>query len=310
MRVLPLRRRRGASDLAPGGDAAHHVAMQAQGRRDFRQFRPHGPPTAVLDQSRVIAAARDCARLRALGLDTLAGAMAFRGPDPPVRDAGRRRTWRVAAGDGTLYVKVHDGLPWRRQFLGQLASPARAEWDNIRVLRLAGFDVPEPVAMGESSAAVGVPTQSFLVTREVAGAPLDRLLSAGWPNPRDLSPLQARLAVIQDVAGLVRRFHANGFFHRDLYLGHFIAAPDPRWGRPYLIDLARVGQGFPPRRRWLIKDLAAMESSAPATVSRADRLRFLLIYLCKSRLDPVAKRWARAILRKSARIRRHVPKFG
>lgn len=295
--------------LRPNPQDVDETMQPAEAIRDPSQYRAKGRPTVALDQGRVLAARDDLEALRRLGLDSLAGAMRF-AQGTPVRRAGHRCTWRVETPSGVFYVKVHRSIPLRRSLLGSLASPARQEWDNIAALRRAGFDMPEPVAVGETSAVVGVPRQSFLVTREVAGVPLDRFLAGGWPNPGGLSPLRARSRVLRDLAGMIRRFHANGFFHRDLYCGHLIVTADPRWGRPYLIDLARVEQRFPPRRRWLVKDLAALESSAPATVSRTDKLRFLLIYLCKSRLDPVAKRWARAVLRKSRRIRAHAPVHG
>ncbi|MGB0686346.1 MAG: hypothetical protein ACPGQD_09265, partial [Planctomycetota bacterium] len=64
------------------------------------------------------------------------------------------------------------------------------------------------------------------------------------------------------------------------------------------------------RRRWFVKDLAALEHSAPATVTRADRLRFLLAYLSKNRLDENAKRSVRDVVARAARMGKHVPKFG
>ncbi len=286
-------------------------AMDGFPPRRPEEFRRPGRPTLQLDGGRVLAAADAVEELRVLGLDRLEAALAWdRGE--AVRPAGRRCTWRVPGPRGVLYLKVYRGLPLGERFrrLRDGRSPARREWDAIQELRRLGFDVPEPVAVGEAAAFLGAPTRSFLLTREVPGVPLDRLLAAGWPDPHGLGPARAREAVLRDLAGLVRRFHANGFFHRDLYCGHFLVAPDPRWGRPFLLDLARLGRGFPPRRRWLVKDLAALDHSAPAAVTRADRLRFLLRYLCKDRVDPEARRWIRAIRGRVRRTRRHVPRHG
>ncbi|HEX9793846.1 MAG TPA: lipopolysaccharide kinase InaA family protein [Planctomycetota bacterium] len=300
-----------ARETGPGPAGGELEGSEMMPRRASRHYRPLGRPTVVVDQGQVIAAEADLPLLRELGLDTLAGALRF-AAGTVVRDAGPRRTFRVRTSGGTLYVKVHRGLPrggrWR--LFGNNGSPARREWDNIGALRRAGFDMPEPVAVGERANAFGVPAESYLITREVCGQPLDELLREGWPDPHGRGPLAARQAVLQDVAGMIRRLHANGFFHKDCYCGHLIVAPDPRWGRPYLIDLARVEQRFPPRRRWLVKDLAALESSCGPNVSRSDKLRFLLIYLCKNRVDPLARRWAREILAKSAHIRSHVPRYG
>jgi len=280
--------------------------------RDVRQYRAKGRPTVELDQGRILAAREDIGLLEDLGLHNLSDAMRFARGEV-VRDAGPRKTYCVRRPEGTLYVKIHADVSLRRRltmFGRNNASPARIEWDRISELRRAGFDVPEPVAVGEAAAILGSPRQSFLVTREVPGPQLDNLLAGGYPDPHGRGDRAARDQVLRDVSGMVRRFHASGFYHRDLYLCHLIVAEDERWGRPYIIDLGRVGRQFPPRRRWLIKDLAAMHYSAPTTVTRADRLRFLLNYLCKPRLDPQAKRCIREIVAKAEAIASHVPKYG
>ncbi len=278
--------------------------------RDLRRYRPRQLPIVELDNGRVLAAERDLAALRELGLDTVDGAVAFRGGEK-VRVAGHRHTFRLEAGGEVFYLKVHYRAHWQHRWLGwvlRTRSPARCEWDNLRAMRRAWFDVAEMVAVGDAPIAPGRACPSFLVLREVPGKQLDQLLEPGWEGLGGLPGPEARSRVIRDVAGMVRRLHANGFYHRDLYLAHLIVTEDERWGRPFLIDLQRVEQRFPPRRRWLVKDLAAMAYSAPPSVSRGDRLRFLLQYLCKSRVDPMVRRWVRDIEAKVARMRQHQPK--
>jgi hypothetical protein len=231
-----------------------------------------------------------------------------------VRTAGPRVTRRIETPGGVLYLKAHRGLQpgWRRlAFLGRGAtSPARLEWEAMDAMRRAGFDVPEPVAVGETPTVVGCPPRSFLLMREVPGVPLDRFLEDGDPDARGSGPRAAANAVLRDVSGMIRRLHATGFYHKDLYCCHLVVTRDPRWGRPFFIDLQRVERGQPPRRRWLVKDLAALHLTAPACVTRADRMRFLLNYLCKSRLDAQAKGWVREVVEKAGRLGAHVPKFG
>ena len=288
------------------------MAQPSGGRRDPRQYRARSRPTVELDRGRVVAAAEEVALLRQLGLDRLEGALAFAGGEV-VREAGPRCTRRIPGPDGALYLKTHRAVPPMRRlaFAGRLsASPARREWDALMEMRRTGFDVPDPVALGETPTVVGCPPQSFLVTREVPGRTLEELLREGWPDPHGLGPRRARDAVLADLGGMVRRFHAAGFFHKDLYCCHLVVAPDPRWGRPYFIDLQRVERAHPPRRRWLVKDLAALHHSAPPTVTRSDRLRFLLQYLCKSRLDPRARRCARDVIAKARSLAAHLPRYG
>lgn len=281
-------------------------------RRDPRQYRAKGRATVALDQGRVLAAADDVALLSGLGLDSLDGAIRFTG-GTLARTAGARVTRRIETSAGVLYLKAHSSVPaWRRwAFLGRGAtSPARREWEAMENMRRAGFDVPEPVAFGEDISIFGCPPRSFLLMREVPGLPLDRFLADGFPDPHRVGARRSRDAVLRDVSGMIRRLHATGFYHKDLYCCHLMVTSDPRWGRPYFIDLQRVERGQPPRRRWLVKDLAALHLSAPPGVTRTDRLRFLLNYLSKSRMDAETKRWARAIVRKAEVLGAHVPKFG
>jgi len=257
--------------------------------------------TIRLDHGRLLAGKPFVEELHALGLDTLEGALRFRA-GRVVRAAGRRQTRRVESpyGRAALFLKQHRGGSWG-ELLGR-PSPARREWDNLLRLRRERFQVADPVAMGGGG---GFPGRggSFLLTREVPGTPLDELLASGWPAP------PAR--VIGDLAALVARFHALGFFHRDLYCGHLLVRPGhDSWGGVVLIDLQRVARRRRPRRRWLVKDLAALAHSAPPAVTRSQKLRFLCDYLGRSRPDAQVRAWARAIEAKVARIRAHVPRYG
>ena len=280
--------------------------------RDVRMYQAKGRPTTTLDEGRILAAMEDVHLLAPLGLDTLDGAMQFDG-GVIVRDAGPRKTYRVETPEGVIFVKIHRDVPLKRRLnvTGRgSSSPAHIEWDAISMMRKTGFDVPDPVAFGEEINILGCPRRSFIITREVVGKQLDHLLEPGFPNPKELPERQARNQVLRDVAGMVRRFHSTGFYHKDLYLCHLIVTQDERWGRPFFIDLERVDRDFPPRRRWLVKDLAALYYSAPSTVTKADCLRFLLMYMSKTRVDAHTKRCVRDIVHKAHKIASHVPKFG
>jgi RIO-like serine/threonine protein kinase len=249
--------------------------------------------------------------LQALGLDTIEKAMQTLPKGEVVRRAGNRTTYRVESEMGLLYVKVHRGVSlWRRCWpLGNTASGARTEWDAIGLLRRSGFDVPEPVAMGEASVLCGMPPYSFLITRAVEGPTLLEFLSKEWPTREGVSQAEMRKRVLRDISGMIRRFHASGFYHKDLYCMHLIVTKDERWGRPYIIDLQRVEQKHPPRHRWLVKDMAALLHSMPPTMTKQDRLRFLLRYLCKTKVDPEVRRWAAEIESKRVSMAMHVPLY-
>ena len=110
-----------------------------------------------------------------------------------------------------------------------------------------------------------------------------------------------------DLAGLVARLHASRLVHRDLYLSHvFIDEDADGAARLCLIDLQRVIRPRLRWRRWMIKDLAALDYSTPAAAaSSADRLRFWLRYRGAQSLTPGDKPIIRAIVRKARRIARH-----
>ena len=275
------------------------------------RYRVKSVPTVELDYGRILAAASAVPVLQTLGLDTIENARVTLPKGEVVRQAGYRTTYRVESDLGVLYVKVHRGVSlWQRLCpFGSCASGARTEWDAIGRLRRSGFDVPEPIAMGESSVLMGTPSYSFLITRAVEGPTLLEFLSNSWPTQEGVSQIEMRNRVLRDVSGMIRRFHASGFYHKDLYCMHLIVTKDERWGRPYIIDLQRVEQRHPPRHRWLVKDMAALLHSMPPTMTKQDRVRFLLRYLCKTKVDPEVRQWAKEIEAKRASMASHVPKF-
>jgi len=117
-----------------------------------------------------------------------------------------------------------------------------------------------------------------------------------------------RKAFIVKVADFVRRFHATGYRHRDLYLAHIFLS---RGADLYLIDLHRC---FRPRLlgcRYAVKDLAQLHYSCPAEkISNADRLRFFLEYLGQDTLTPADKNMIRRIHCKAVRMARHDRRHG
>jgi heptose I phosphotransferase len=151
-----------------------------------------------------------------------------------------------------------------------------------------------------------------LVTREiVAGIPLEDWLRLHLPGDCAAAFAVSR-RLIANLAGLVARFHEAGFFHRDLYLCHlFVAAGEASALQPTLIDLERVGHGrWWLRRRWFVKDLAALLHSTDPRVGHGRRLRFLKSDL-QARQQPETWRWwARRIVAKQRRMARHIPRFG
>lgn len=222
-----------------------------------------------------------------LGYRSAADAVADRS-GRPVRDLPHRRTTEHVLGACRVFRKVRDRQP----------EDARAEWEALAVLAELGLHVPEPLFL----ARVGALTA--LGMRAVPGSTLLDLL------PRE--PSWGARFVVSRVAPAVRALHEAGLVHRDLYWDHWFAVgPSDPDGDAFLIDVERV---FRPRawlrRRYQVKDLAGLVASWPDSVrARVVGLRFLRVYL-GDRLPSGWKRLARAVLRKSVRIRAHVPVHG
>ena len=183
----------------------------------------------------------------------------------------RRLADRVNADLDDLVVKI-------------LANPdeARSEWENHRMLMAAGFRVPQPAVGGLLRDGRAL----FSTVRLHGLHPMDDV----WAT------LDRRRAV-QAVADLVRRLHACGLVHKDLYLCHLFVRK--RGAEITLIDLARVTRTR--SRRLRVKDLAALVHSARGLFSRTDLMRGLRRYGGDRRL-------ARAVWKKAERMARHTPR--
>lgn len=176
-------------------------------------------------------------------------------------------------------------------------QPGIVEWNHHRTLAENGIPVPDAAAAGRDPGG-----ESFFCSAELEGAvTLEDLLAA---------PERRCRTRVRRLAELVRRLHAIPMCHRDLYLCHvFVRAEDETL---FLIDLQRLlgRPGGRLRRRWRVKDLAALRhSSNRPAVTRSDRLRFLLTYLDRRRVDPEVRDWVRRVERKARRLGRHRPRF-
>jgi heptose I phosphotransferase len=257
--------------------------------------------------------------LRAAGLAALEDLFAWGDGDRLDKAGleGWRQRWRMrlagpAGGHLTLYLKRFERPPLRRQWerwrSGQLVrSTAGVEGRNARLLLAAGIRAVEAAAIGEEMSGP-LEIRSCILLSEAPGESLEKWLPAHLPPPdRDPDPRQRRTR-LDAFARFVAGFHAAGFVHRDLYLCHIFhdgeEAARGRWDRAFcLIDLQRV---FRPRwrcRRWVVKDLAALDFSAPADrVSRWERLRFLCRYTKMCGRFGSARTLVRRIGSKTARM--------
>ncbi|MGE0712301.1 MAG: lipopolysaccharide kinase InaA family protein [Planctomycetota bacterium] len=232
--------------------------------------------------------------LAAAGLDSVAGAFARAGETRGPTKSLLRVPGDESLGGGTVYVKRYDFNRFTVPLRGalKLNPPVLSgprELENLLALAAAGLRVPLPLAAGDEDS--GARRRSFVALAPLAGAPLAEL-----PAPADPA---ARRRLLADLAALLRALHGAGFWHRDLYACNVFVAPGLPLG---LLDCERVGRraGLP-RRRWRLKDLAALDYSLPWPSER-ERLRALRRYLGG---EGPLRAWARAVRRKAERLARH-----
>ncbi len=148
---------------------------------------------------------------------------------------------------------------------------------------------------------------SALITEGIVGQSLEKFVPKVFYRMPQRRELTQRRSWIRQLAELVSRFHKLGFCHRDLYLSHiFISFKND--GQPifYLIDLARCFKPDFRKRRWIIKDLSALNYSSPKNIiSNTDRMRFFKTYLGKNKIGTSDKRLIRQIIGKTNRIAKH-----
>lgn len=248
------------------------------------------------------------------GLESFADFMSFAGGDVVKRLPSRTITrveFASATGPRRYFLKRHTGaVRWRDRVRalcsGFSPSWGRKEWEVIRAFDQCGIPTMTSVAAGERRSRHGF--ESFVMTEELAGfRSLEALVPSRYAPPLDRAALAEKRAMILRVADLTRRLHGAGFNHRDWYLCHIFARreDDGTW-QLRVLDLQRVDRRRWLRHRWLVKDLAALNYSAPrGVVTAGDRARFLKAYLDDARALREHRALVRAIVRKTARIRRH-----
>lgn len=217
-----------------------------------------------------------------------------------------RLTLSSPHGETVLFLKRFTAPPGRiRREVRRSGSAARSvagvEWTWLHRLASAGIPCPQPVAFGEELAG-GRERRSAVLMSAVPGRSLEAWAKAG-PAPDRRTVLR----LVEGTAALVSNLHRAGYAHRDLYLSHlFVDDAEPGAPVVYLIDLQRVRHFAGVLRRWIIKDLAALNySTPPHLATAADRLRWLKRYLGVSKLDAAARRLIFRVIGKTARMARH-----
>jgi tRNA A-37 threonylcarbamoyl transferase component Bud32 len=248
--------------------------------------------------------------VRGLGLDDPRRARHFERGEL-VLDSGVSRVlrFRWPDEDGDLfYFKVYRYYRPRRMFtFTYRKSRTRTEFESLSHLRQAGIPAVEPVAYGSHRVA-RVIRSCFLITRGVEDSiDLARYLPAFFSRPRTPEWQRIKNQAIRDLAGMVRRMHASGFYDHDLYFRNILTR-DVEDGRLrfWFLDHPK-GRVIPAargreRHEARIYDLATLARRGPEFLSKTECLRFFLEATGNERCEGEA----RQLLHEVAELRKHM----
>lgn len=178
-----------------------------------------------------------------------------------------------------------------RHPLGQ--STVAREFHNIELCNRLSIPSMDVAFFGERHA--NGELQAMLLTRDLQGyLPLDHWFER-WAE------LDYRLQqeLICASAAIVARLHVCNAVHNCLYPKHLFLKPRADGMGVRFIDLEKL-RLQPFSRRGRERDLDALNRRSQAP-SRTQRLRFMLSYLGKSRVDGEARRWVQRVLKRSAK---------
>jgi len=204
--------------------------------------------------------------------------------------------------DGTalpVFFKQYRYEPASWKFLGR-RSKAACEFQNYAVFAKLGIACAEPIACGEERDSFGRLSRAFILTREILNAKtLTEFVQDERARKTEAGTRDIEKQLIKQLAEIVRRLHAAGFFHNDLVWRNILVTQDSHGEtRLWLIDCPRgkFDHWSPLRHRRRLKDLASLDKVASQLCSRGERLMFLKTYLAKPRLDSETKQFAKQIL--------------
>lgn len=256
----------------------------------------------------------------------------------PGLDAHRQRIrLRVPGVNGCprmLYLKRYRQPPLGEQLrrmasTGLFRSSASHEARFIKKLGILGIPTLHSLARGQRMHGPWEEA-SFAITEGLNGVSLETLVnemakgvvgSASELKSQDSGlSVSDRHDIARQLGYIVRLLHENTSFHRDLYLCHVFLTRN-RDGAIVLrvIDLARMIERPLNPGRWRIKDLAALQYSAPSPiVTRTDRIRFMRAYygtnaskeLMRSDIHHVAAKTRRIAAHDAKRRARLTPGVG
>ncbi|AQT68948.1 Lipopolysaccharide core heptose(I) kinase RfaP [Anaerohalosphaera lusitana] len=227
--------------------------------------------------------------------------------------AKHRQRIRFDLAGRTFFMKRYTGTPIKQQVKNWTSHHVRAstaEYDIRPCGQLAKVGVATPkIAAYGFEWGLFSEKRSFVITEQIPqGESLERELPPFCTATHNKTNTRKKREFIARLADFVRRFHATGYRHRDLYLAHIFLGERERL---YLIDLHRTFKPWLLGERFRVKDIAQLHYSTPGRhFTATDRMRFYKHYAGIERLTPKDKRFIRRVSTKAARIARHDVKHG
>ena len=176
----------------------------------------------------------------------------------------------TAGGAVPAVVKQFRNQTWRQQLDRRLkGSKAERSWRIALAMRQEGLPTPQPLMLLESRRPDG---PSLFVTRQMPDVTearyLFRSLKAG--TVEEEFPHLDLNAFVDSLAGMIRRLHDAGFWHRDLSIGNVLLQRGRQEAVPELsvIDLNRARQKARVSVSQRTRDLSRLGFPDPLTTRR------------------------------------------
>lgn len=218
---------------------------------------------------------------------------------------------KIETSNGNFFLKQYFSVPLHKLLLVNPLtirnSEGFREYVNIKRLQQLGIKTMEPVLTGESSKYSRFEL-SFLVTREITS---DDRLEDFMQKDAFRQNFRLKREILCKLADDAAKLHVNHYYHKDMYLGHFlIRTHDSHTFDLYMIDLQRIQKHILRSHHFRIKDIASLHFSIPqGTLSKSDQLFFLSRYLTHwGKKSSESKFLIRQILKKSLKIKTHTLK--
>ncbi|WP_372370828.1 lipopolysaccharide core heptose(I) kinase RfaP [Candidatus Uabimicrobium sp. HlEnr_7] len=205
------------------------------------------------------------------------------------RQVKNRHTFSIDRNNKTYFIKIHTGVGWKEIFKNLLRAKipiigAKNEWQAIELCKKLDINTMEIAGYGKKGINPAK-QKSFLITDALQSM---ETLEDFTPHflaqaTRD-DPLKQQ--IIKSMAVITRKLHRVNMTHHDLYICHFLIDHKKLQSNQvslYLIDLHRAQYHSLLKRRYIIKDLAAIYfSSMDLPLAEEDLHLFMETYREKS----------------------------